>query len=50
MSNVRSWFAWVDVRAGYADARRTASPRVWDGRKWGALDYTIGYAAGVIRP
>ena len=37
-----------DIRAGWADARRTISPRPSAGLRIGGLDYALGYALGAV--
>lgn len=40
---------WRDeIRAGRLDARRTPGARVLDGRRYGDVFYTAGYALGVL--
>lgn len=46
----REWCRWSagECRAGWRDARRTARPRFWHGRRYGMWSYAAGYAFGTV--
>lgn len=40
----------IEIRAGWADARRTPGARFWWGRRYGGWDYALGYAVRACLP